>query len=157
MCTEFGSAYLYLQMQTWFEKNSLNGFSNWYAVQVQEERDHAQKIRAYILHVGGSPEFFAIAAPDASCKSVADILNRTLEHEQMVTKKITEIMDAAQTEHDYKTIQFLQWYIDEQCEEEDNVSNLIARLNMANQSEAGILYMDSELSSRTYTPPQDNA
>lgn len=154
MRNELFSAYFYLSMQTWFEGQSLTGFGNWYDVQVKEERDHALRIRSYLLRVNGVPEFLAIEQPDQQFSGIADVLQRTLAHEQMITAKINELMDCAQSERDYKTIEFLQWYVLEQVEEEENVHELIDRFKMAESSEAGILFMDSELKSRAYTHPQ---
>lgn len=152
MRNEFYSAYLYLAMQTWFEERSLTGFANWYDVQVKEERDHALKIRTYLLKVNGTPELLAIEQPDQNFSGIEDVLHRTLAHEQMISSKINNLMDCAQAERDYKTIQFLQWYVLEQVEEEENVHGLIDRFKMAESSEAGILFMDSELLSRQYVP-----
>lgn len=155
MRTELYSSYFYLAMQTWFEERALTGFGNWYGVQVKEERDHALRIRAYLLRVNGRPEFLIIDQPDQNFSGVEDILQRTLAHEQMVTSKINTLMDAAQQERDYRTIEFLQWYILEQIEEEENVHALIDRLKMAEGTEAGILFMDTELRTRSYTAPAD--
>lgn len=152
MRNEFYSAYLYLSMADWFAARNLTGFEHWFEVQVKEERDHALGIRDYILRVDGEPELLGIEAPDQSFKDVSDILERTLVHEQFVTSKINELMEAALAENDYKTQLFLQWYIVEQTEEEQNVRDLIERLKVANNSDAGVLFMDSELTSRTYTP-----
>lgn len=157
MRNELYSAYFYMTMQTWFEERSLTGFGNWYDVQVKEERDHALRIRSYLLKVNGSPVFLEIEQPDQQFSDIGDILQRTLAHEQMITSKINEIMDCAQSERDYRTIQFLQWYVIEQMEEEENVHGLIDRFHMAESSEAGILFMDSELLSRAYRPQDTNA
>lgn len=153
MKNEFYSAYFYMAMQNWFAEKNLSGFAHWYEVQVKEERDHALRIRDYLLRVDGSPELLEIEAPDQHFSGVADILQRTLAHEQFVTSKINELMDAAEGESDYKTILFLQWYITEQIEEEENARALIERLKAANNSDAGVLYMDGELAHRQYQPP----
>lgn len=154
MRNEFYSAYFYLTMQTWFEERSLKGFAHWYEVQVKEERDHALRLKAYLLRVNGTPEFLEIQEPDQRFSGIGDVLQRTLAHEQFVTSKINELMDCAQAERDYKTIQFLQWYVIEQTEEEENVHDLIARFKLTEGTDAGILFMDSELRSREYVPPK---
>lgn len=152
MRNEFYSAYLYLTMQTWFDSRGLDGFKNWYEVQVKEERDHALGIRNFIYKADGTPEFLTIEEPDRDFKGVMDILQRTLAHEQLVTAKINDLMETAQDVKDYKTILFLQWYVTEQVEEEENVRNLIHRFKLAEASDAGILIMDGELEKRQYEP-----
>ena len=152
MMNEFHSAYLYLGMSNWFEARNLSGFAHWFDVQVKEERDHALRLRNYIIRVDGVPELLTIEAPEHNFKGVEDILQRTLAHEQFVTSKINELMETAVAENDYKTQLFLQWYIVEQTEEEQNCRDLIERLKVANNSDAGVLIMDEELASRTYKP-----
>ncbi|MGI6154002.1 MAG: ferritin [Christensenellaceae bacterium] len=149
---EFYSAYYYLSMAAWLDAKNLKGFANWYYVQTQEEKDHAKMMLDYLLRVGGQPEFLPIDQPPSNFESTMDICRKTLEHEQLVTSKIYQLMDFAQEEKDYKTIQFLQWYVNEQTEEEENAQGLIERLTIAGNSEGGILYMDSELAARVYTP-----
>ena len=152
MKNEFFSAYFYLSMAAWFSAKNLDGFANWFTVQAQEERDHALLIMNYVGRVGAKVEFLPIEAPKTGFESPLDICKKTLSHEQLVTSMIYKLMDTAQEERDYKTIQFLQWFVNEQVEEEENASGLIERLKTAGASEAGILYMDSELAARVYTP-----
>ena len=149
---EFYSAYFYLSMAAWFTSKNLNGFANWYTVQAQEERDHATMLMNYILRVGGNAEFRAIEAPDTDFKSPMDIFEKTLAHEQKVTGMINELMGAAMDERDFKTQHFLQWFVNEQVEEEENENGLIEKLKISNNSEGGILYMDNEAAARVYTP-----
>lgn len=152
MKNEFYSAYFYLSMAAWFTSKNLNGFANWYTVQAQEERDHAKMIMDYVLRVGGNAEFLAIEAPDTNFTSPMDIFEKTLAHEQKVTGMINDLMGAAVDERDFKTQHFLQWYVNEQVEEEENASGLIEKLRISGNSEAGILYMDAEAAARVYTP-----
>ncbi|MEA5004629.1 MAG: ferritin [Christensenella sp.] len=152
MKNEFFSAYFYLAMAAWFSSKNLNGFANWYRIQAQEERDHATMIMDYTLRVGANAEFLTIEAPDANFASPMDIFEKTLEHEQKVTAMINDLMGAAIDERDFKTQQFLQWYVSEQVEEEENATGLIEKLRIAGNSEAGILYMDAEAATRVYTP-----
>ena len=140
----FYSAYCHLGMQTWFQARSLNGFADWYDVQVNDERGHALRIYSCIQRVDGTPEFLKIPAPPTDFTGVGDILHRTLEDEQSATALIHELTSRAQEAQDYNTIQFLQWYTMEQYEEEEAVGGLIARFDIAQQSDAGILFMDSE-------------
>lgn len=150
MKNEFFSAYFYLAMAAWFTSKNLNGFANWFTVQAQEERDHATMIMDYMLRVGGKPEFRAIQAPETDFESPMDIFEKTLAHERLVTGMINALMGQAVDERDFKTQQFLQWYINEQVEEEENASGLIEKLKISGNSEAGILYMDNEAAARVY-------
>ncbi|MDL2237213.1 ferritin [Christensenellaceae bacterium OttesenSCG-928-K19] len=152
MKNEFFSGYYYLSMAAWLEAKNLSGFANWFRVQAQEERDHAMKMMNYLVRVGAKVEFLAIEAPKVVFESPMDICKKTLEHEQLVTSLIYKLMDTAQEERDYKTIQFLQWYVDEQVEEEENASGLVERLKMAGSTEGGLLYVDNEMAARVYTP-----
>ena len=149
---EFYSAYYYLTMAAWFTSKNLSGFANWYTVQVQEERDHAMAMMNYILRVGGKAEFRAIDAPPAEFSSPMDIFEKTLEHEQKVTGLINDLMSAAVDERDFKTQHFLQWFINEQVEEEENATGLIEKLKISGSTEAGILYMDKDAALRVYAP-----
>lgn len=152
MKNEFFSAYFYLSMAAWFTAKNLNGFANWFTVQAQEERDHATMMMDYVLRVGGNAEFRALDAPDTDFKSPMDIFEKTLAHERKVTGMINALMGQAIDERDFKTQQFLQWFISEQVEEEENASGLIEKLKIGGNSEAGILYMDNEAAARVYTP-----
>ncbi len=149
---EFYSAYYYLSMSSWFAVKNLDGFANWYYVQAQEERDHAMLIYGYLLQVGAVPEFLPIKSPITDFVDTEDILNKTKTHEEFVTSLVYKLMDFAHEDKDYKTIQFLQWFVSEQAEEEENVAKLIDRLKITNSSEAGILFMDNEMATRVYTP-----
>lgn len=157
MKNEFYSAYLYLSMSNWCEARNLSGFAHWFNVQVKEERDHALRVRDYLLRVNGTPELLAIEAPEQNFKSVEDILQRTLAHEEFITSKINGLMEAATAENDYKTMLFLQWYIVEQTEEEQNVRGLIERLKVAEGTDAGVLIMDDEMVGRQYQTPTAGA
>ncbi len=149
---EYFSAYFYLAMETWFSGHSLPGFANWFNVQVREECDHAKKMLDYLVRVGAKVDFLPIEAPKVDFESPMDICKKTLAHEQLVTSLINKLMDTAQEEKDYKTIQFLQWYINEQVEEEENATGLIERLKMTGNTDGGALYMDKELAARVYHP-----
>ncbi|MEG0586211.1 MAG: ferritin [Christensenellaceae bacterium] len=152
MKNEFYSAYFYLSMSAWLSGKNLSGFANWFLVQAQEERDHATMMMNYLLRVGVTPDFYAIEQPNQDFTSPMDICEKTFAHEQKVTAMIYNIMNAAQEEHDYKTIQFLQWFVTEQTEEEENAQGLIERLKISSNSESGILYIDAEMAARVYVP-----
>ncbi len=150
---EFYSAYLYLEMSTWLAARNLNGFATWFRVQAQEEQDHALLLLDYLNKVGATVQLRAIDAPGGVYTSPLDVAQQTLEHEQTVTGRIYDIMTAAQDERDYKTIQFLQWFVTEQTEEEENATGIIEKLKISGNSEGGVLFLDKELSTRVYAPP----
>jgi len=152
MKNEFFSAYYYLAMSAWLSGKNLNGFANWFYVQAQEERDHAKLMMDYLLRVGGKVEFLAIESPKQVFESPLDVCKKTLAHEQLVTSLIYKLMDTAHEERDYKTIQFLQWFVNEQVEEEENAQGLIEKVKLAGNTEGGILYVDNELAARVYNP-----
>lgn len=149
---EFYSAYLYLSMSAWFSSKGLDGLAKWFGNQVHEEEEHGLKIINYLLKVDGTPEFPAIEAPESDFASVMDVFEKTLAHEQAVTAAIYEIMTQAVEERDYKTQQFLEWYVNEQIEEEENARHLIDKLKISQKNDGGLLIVDAEASERNYTP-----
>lgn len=152
MKNEFFSGYFYIAMAAWLQKHNLPGFANWFFVQANEEKDHARRMLDYLVRVGAKVELLPIEAPKQQFESPMDICKKTLAHEQLVTSLIYKLMDAAQEERDYKTIQFLQWFVDEQVEEEENAQKLIELIKMSGSTEAGLLYVDKELAQRAYKP-----
>lgn len=149
---EFYSAYLYLSMEAYFAQKNLNGFAHWFQVQAQEERDHAMLIYNYILKVGGTVVLGTIEAPPVTYESIQALLKQTYEHEQFVTSSIYDIVDVAVSERDYKTNSFLQWFVNEQVEEEDNALTNVNKFDMVKDDGKGILMLDAELAARVYTP-----
>lgn len=150
---EFYSAYLYLSIEAYFSSLNLNGFANWFHVQAQEERDHAMMIFDYINRVGGRVFLQQIDAPKTEFDSIEEALKLTLEHEQFVTKSIYGIVDVALEEKDHKTNAFLQWFVNEQVEEEENADNNIKKFDLVKGDGRGILMLNAELAQRVYTPP----
>ncbi len=122
---EFYSAYLYLQFANFYVEKGLNGFANWYRVQAQEERDHATLMIQYLQNNDMLVTFEAIDKPDASLQTVMDPLKAGLVHEQYVTGLIHTIYDAAYQAKDFRTMQYLDWFVKEQGEEETNANDLI--------------------------------
>ena len=127
---ELYSAYFYLAMKAYFMDKSLDGFANFFDVQVKEERDHAMKMFDYIDRAGGKIELLPIQAPESDFKSALDIFQKTYEHEKYVTRSIYELVDAAIEERDHKTNAFLQWYVNEQAEEEETMENNLKKLEI---------------------------
>jgi len=150
---EFYSAYLYLSFANYFIEQGLNGFANWYQVQAQEERDHAMLITQYMQNNEVPVVYEAIARPAASWADGLEVLKAGLAHEQYVTDSIHNIYDAASEEKDYRTLQFLDWFVKEQGEEEKNAIELIRKMELFGSEAKGLYLLDQELAARIYAPP----
>lgn len=150
---ELFSAYLYLAMSAYCEDINLPGFANWMNVQFEEEQFHAMKFINYINERGGRVELEAIEKPQVKWDNMIDVFEATLQHEQHITSKINDIMDLAVKEKDHATISFLNWYVDEQVEEEDTADGILNRLKMINGEGNGMLMLDKEMAARTFTAP----
>ena len=149
---ELYSAYLYLSMAAWFDSIGLNGFSNWMMVQYKEETDHAMKFFNYLSQQGESVKLMAIKEPPNSWESPLHAFEETLKHEQHITACINELVDLAEKLKDRATYNMLQWFIDEQVEEEANDREIIDRLKLIEGSKNGLFMLDRELAQRQYTP-----
>jgi len=150
---EFYSAYLYLGMEAYFANQNLDGFANFFRVQVQEERDHAMKFFNYINQKGGKVELLQIDAPVINFNSAEEIFAFTLKHEQFVTESIYNIVDNALEERDHGTNTFLQWFVTEQVEEEATADKNLRKLKLIKDDSNGLFMLDAELALRVYTPP----
>lgn len=150
---EFHSAYLYLSMASYFEGENLPGFANWMRVQFEEEQFHAFKMFNYLAERGGRPILTKIEGPQTDWDGLIDVFESTLEHEQLVTSLINNLADVAQDEKDRAALAFLQWYIEEQVEEESNVEAILSQLKFIGGEGHGVLMLDRELAIRTFTPP----
>ena len=122
---EFYSAYLYLDFSNYYYDQGLDGFGNWFKVQAQEERDHAMLFIQYMQNNGEKIELNAVDKPDVALTDAKTVLEETLKHEQYVTSLIHNIYDAAYSVKDFRTMQFLDWFVKEQGEEENNADNFI--------------------------------
>jgi ferritin len=145
---ELFSSYLYLSMVVYFENQNLPGFAKWMRVQTDEEREHAMKFFEYLIERGGSPELKAIATPAKQWASTAACFDEVLKHEQFVTKSIYDLYELALKEKDYPSQILLQWYINEQVEEEKNASDIIAGLKLIEARETAVLMLDKALGKR---------
>ena len=149
---EMYSANLYLSMSAWLDDHDYDGYSNWFYVQYKEEMDHALIIYNYIRNAGGVVKLAAVDAPPVDFEGIRDILAQGLEHEQLVTSLIYNINAAALEVRDYKTVQFLDWFIKEQVEEEDNASTNLGRFDNFGGEPKGLLSLDQEMAARVYAP-----
>jgi len=150
---EFYSAYLYLSMAGYFEHKSLPGFSHWMKIQYQEEIAHTMKFFKYINERGGRVVLTSVKAPPDDWNSPLNVFEETMKHDEEVTENINELLDIAMKEKDHATTNFLQWYIEEQVEEEANVSNIIAQLKMIQGSNESLYLLDKELGQRVFVDP----
>ncbi len=150
---EFYSAYLYLEFANFYETKGLDGFANWYKVQAQEERDHAMLFYQYLHNNSVSVTLEAIAKPECSLNGLSDPLKAALEHEEYVTSLINTIYAAANEVHDFRTLQFLDWFVKEQGEEEKNASDLITKMDLFGSDPKSLYMLDNELAGRVYAAP----
>lgn len=150
---EFYSAYLYLDFSNYYYNQGLDGFGNWYKIQAQEERDHAMLIIQYMQNNGEAVVLEAIDKPGIALNSAKDVLAEGLKHEQYVTGLIHNIYDAAYSVKDFRTMQFLDWFVKEQGEEENNADSLIKKFELFGDDPKSLYMLDNELSARVYNPP----
>ncbi|MDZ4121163.1 MAG: ferritin [Candidatus Cloacimonadaceae bacterium] len=150
---ELFSEYLYLSMSAWFAQASLDGYANWMAIQAQEEHYHAMKFFNYVIERGGKVILDKIDKPENDFKNPTKAFEMTLKHEQFITKNINDLMDVAISENDHAAKSFLQWYVDEQVEEEATADKLLSQLKMIGDRIEAVLMLDRELAQRVYTPP----
>lgn len=150
---ELYSAYLYLDMANFYSAKGLDGFANWYEVQAKEEQDHALLMYQFLHNNSETVTLEAIAKPDKVFESLMDPLTAALEHEQYVTSLINNIYAAAQTANDFRTVQFLDWFVKEQGEEEKNSSDLITKMELFGSDAKGLYMLNSELAARVYSAP----
>lgn len=144
------SAFLYLSMSAWCADKGLPGFANWMYVQYQEELTHANKMFNFVNERSGKVEIKAIAQPETEFKDIVEVVEKVLVHEQHVTSLINNLVDIAIEEHDHATQSFLQWYVDEQVEEEANVSDILDTLKLINGQGNGIFMLDREMRQRKF-------
>lgn len=150
---ELYSEYLYLMMKGLFKEMNLLGFANWFDVQIQEERAHAMGLIDYIHARGGIVEYDKIDLPFIEGKTPIEIFEQVLRHEQTVTSKINELYEQAENIKDRAAQHFLNWYIDEQVEEEDNVNGVLTTLKLIENDKHALLMYDKELAQRTFQAP----
>lgn len=150
---EFYSAYLYLEFSNYYEQAGLDGFANWYMIQAQEERDHAMLFYQYMHNNNQKVTLEAIEKPGKTFSNNMDPLKAGLEHEQYVTSLINNIYSAAFAAKDFRTMQFLDWFIKEQGEEETNANDLISKMELFGSDPKGLYMLNSELNARVYSAP----
>ena len=150
---EFYSAYLYLDFSNYYADQGLNGFANWYKVQAQEERDHAVLFMQYLQNNGCKVTLDGIDKPDNEFTSCSEPLHAGYEHEQYVTGLIHTIYAMASEQKDFRTMQFLDWFVKEQGEEESNAEGLIKKFDLFGADPRALYILDNELAARVYSAP----
>lgn len=145
---ELASAYIYLSMSAYCAEANLRGAASWLRIQWEEELAHATKLLDYVGERGGSVTLKAIAQPASKFDSLLDVFEQVLAHEQKVTAAIHKLYDLAVAEKDYASQAFLQWYVNEQVEEENSPAEIISMLRLAGDSGAALLMIDRRLAER---------
>ena len=154
---ELYAAHLYMAMAAYCDGIDLEGCTNFFLMQAEEERFHAMKIFRYIGDRDGKIVFDALENPQKDYNSVLDTFESALAHEKIVTAKIYDLMDIATDEREYATVSFLNWFVDEQVEEEASFNTLIQKFKVAMKDESMLHMLDQELATRVFTPPAPEA
>jgi len=149
---EIESALMYLQMCAHFSEENLNGFAHWMRIQHQEELMHAGKLFDYLLQRDGHVALTAVGAPPKTWKSTLSACEAAYKAELNNTKQINTLMDQAIKENDHATRVILEWFVEEQVEEESSALNLIKQVELAGNAAPAILLLDRELGARTAEP-----
>ncbi len=150
---EFYSAYLYLDFSNFYYDEGLEGFGNWYRIQAQEERDHAMLMLQYLQNNGEKVVLEAIDKPSVEITDAKSVLEAGLKHEQYVTGLIHTIYEAAHSVKDFRTMQFLDWFVKEQGEEENNAETLVKKFELFGDDPKSLYMLDNELGARVYSAP----
>lgn len=150
---ELYSEYLYLAMKSRFVEMNLQGFVNWFDVQVQEEHAHAMGMYDYLQERGGNVELEAIDKPEIKGSTPLEIFEQVLEHEEFVTSRINALMDVAEEVKDRAALSFLDWYLKEQVEEESSVGGVLSTLKLIGEDKKALLMLDKDLAARTFVAP----
>ncbi|MEI7498989.1 MAG: ferritin [Bacteroidota bacterium] len=138
------SSRIYLSMASWAERNGFPGAANWLYVQTEEERIHMLKLVHYLNDRGGTAIISALDAPEAKFKSLPDVFQQVLKHEEYISASINELYATCTKEKDFTTANHLQWYITEQIEEESTVRSILDQIKLAGTDKGGLFMMDKE-------------
>ncbi len=150
---EMYSAYLYLSMAGYFENINLKGFASWMRVQAMEELTHAKRFFAFLLERQGKVVLAEIKAPPSEWNSPLEVFEESYKHEVVVTGLINNLVSIATDLKDYASVAFLQWFVNEQVEEESSVDGVIQSLKLVDNQANGWFLVDKDLAARTFIPP----
>jgi ferritin len=145
---ELASSYIYLSMAAYCESISLPGFAHWMRVQSNEELEHAMKFYDYIHDRGGRVVLQAIEQPPAEFEGPLGVFEKTLAHEQYITGRIHKLYGMAIEENDYASMGILQWFVNEQVEEEKTATEILGLVKMVGDKGQGLIMLDRHLASR---------
>ena len=154
---EFHSAYLYLAMVAWCEAHHFDGFAHWMRMQAQEELQHAMKLFDYVNMAGGRVVLQGVEQPPIEWDSPLAVFEAALAHERHMTGRINDLYGLARQENDHATASMLQWFIDEQVEEEATADGIVGKLRMVGGEGQGLFMMDRELGQRAAPGTTDEA
>lgn len=155
MNKEYYSAFFYLSMAAYAENIGYKGSAKWFKIQYHEENYHAIKIYEFLQTRGGKITFLDIEKPEQDFTSLQDLFKKSIEHEEIVTELINNLMDVAIEKKDHASQIFLQWFVTEQVEEEENVNDIITQLKLVGNDVTGLLNLDKELGARVLNAPID--
>lgn len=153
MNLELYSAHIYLSMSSCANEMGLKGAANWFMVQYREEMVHFMKFYSYLVDQGVNVELLPSKAVPNAYKSLLEMMQRTLNHEELITKCINELSEQAVREKDHASQIFLQWFVTEQIEEENNDRDLIAKLKLVGDNGHGVLMIDAGMAQRVFVQP----
>ena len=148
---EENSSRIYLSMASWAERNGYPGAANWLYAQTEEERIHMLKLVHYLNDRGGTAVIPALEAPGGKFKSLSDVFQQVLKHEEFISASINDLYAVCVKEKDFTTANYLQWYITEQIEEETTVRNILDQIRLAGPENGGLFLMDKELAAMAVT------
>lgn len=154
---ELYSAYLYFAMSSFCEDQDMPGFANWMYNQALEESSHALRLYRYLVERDGRAVMKGIDEPPNEWKDAVDVFENVYAHEQKVTAMINKLVDLAIKESDHATNNMLQWFVNEQVEEEATAKGILQQLKMMKDAPGGMYMLDQKLAQRTFTPPADSA
>jgi ferritin len=151
---EFESAYIYLAMATHLDTLDLEGAAHWMRMQAREEIMHAAKLHTFMSDRDAGIRLQTIEAPPAHWETVLAVFEAAMTHEQKMTERLNELMEFAQTERDHATVSLMQWFVDEQVEEEATLRHIIAKLKLVGADTSGLFMIDRDLGARV-APPEN--
>ncbi len=153
--TELYSANVYLTMAAWFYNRDLDGFGNFFLVQMQEEQFHAMKYFRYLHDVEGTFRLETIPTPEQQHASIVEVFQKALKNEEEVTRSTHHLIDMSLQVKDFATYQFLEWFVREQVEEEATMRNILAKLELIGDDKSGLFLLDRELGQRSFEGEAD--
>ena len=148
------SSRLYLQMATWCEVNGLGGAANFLYAQAEEEREHMLKFVHYLNDRGGHAKMMSLEQPPYEFKNIRDIFDQVMKHEEFITESINKVYEVTLNEKDYTSGNFLQWFINEQIEEESTMRGILDKMELVGDDKAGYFHIDKELESMAAARPE---